>query len=405
LPGREAVVFFSILYRTILWELFRVFALSLLGITGLILMAGIIAEASQRGLAPSQIFAIIPLLIPSTLPYTIPATTLLATCMVYGRLAHDNEILAIKAAGINVMKVVSPGIFLGLFMSCTTMALYYDFIPRTHHMLRTMFLNDVEELLYSMLRRDHCINLPRSNYSMWVKQVYGKRLQDAIFKRRDAKGNYDIIAKAKYAELRVDVPRQLVLVHMRFGEVSSENGKSSGYFENKVWDVPMPESPLAGALRRPRALGWPEIFERKQQVFEDVANIDAEIATTASRLLLDHAPADLPKHLTNLNVKRQQVYSEIYALNAELMMRPALCFGCLCFALVGCPVGIWFSKSDYLSAFITCFLPIVTVYYPLLLCGTNMAKDNKIHPLPALWAANAVMGLIAIFLFRKLMRN
>src|SRR6516165_8637829 len=107
----------SLLHRMILWELVKVFALSLLGITGILLMAGIVAEASQQGLGPTQIIAIIPLLIPSTLPYTIPATTLFATCVVYGRLSADNEILAIKAAGINVFTVVSAGIFLGLMTS------------------------------------------------------------------------------------------------------------------------------------------------------------------------------------------------------------------------------------------------------------------------------------------------
>ena len=137
----------SLLHRMILWELAKVFALSLLGITGLLLMAGIVAEASQQGLGPAQIIAIIPLLIPSTLPYTIPATTLFATCVVYGRLSADNEILAIKSAGVNVLKVVWPGVLLGLVMSCVTMGLYYRIIPYTHHLMRTMFVNDVEELL------------------------------------------------------------------------------------------------------------------------------------------------------------------------------------------------------------------------------------------------------------------
>ena len=106
---RRSDVFGSILHRMILWELTKVFVMSLVGITGILLMAGIIAEASQQGLGPAQILAAIPLLIPSTLPYTIPATTLFATCVVYGRLAADNEILAIKAAGVNLFKVVKPG--------------------------------------------------------------------------------------------------------------------------------------------------------------------------------------------------------------------------------------------------------------------------------------------------------
>src|SRR5436309_15904764 len=113
----------------ILVELCKVFVLCLIGITGILLMAGIIAEASQQGLGPGQILAAIPLLIPSTLPYTIPATTLFATCVVYGRLSADNEILAIKASGVNLVHVVKGGVILGLAMSLTTLVLYFDLIP------------------------------------------------------------------------------------------------------------------------------------------------------------------------------------------------------------------------------------------------------------------------------------
>ena len=86
-------------------------------------------------------------------------------------------------------------------------------------------------------------------------------------------------------------------------------------------------------------------------------------------------------------------------------MRPALSLGCLCFVLVGCPVGIWFGRSDYLSAFISCFLPIVFIYYPLLLCGLNLCKDGRIHPGVTVWMANAVMGVAGLFLFNRLLKN
>src|SRR4029077_9754030 len=98
LPETEVCLFFSILHRMIFWELFKVFALSLLGITGIMLVGTVVAEASQQGFTLLQTLQIIPLIIPGTLPYTIPATTLFATCVVYGRLSHDNEILAIKSA-------------------------------------------------------------------------------------------------------------------------------------------------------------------------------------------------------------------------------------------------------------------------------------------------------------------
>src|SRR5437763_13701377 len=200
---KGAGVFGSILNRMIFWELVKVFLLCLIAITGILLMAGIVAEASQQGLNPAQIVAIIPLLIPSTLPYTIPATTLFATCVVYGRLAADNEVLAIRASGISVTKVVGPAVLLGLLTSAGTMGLYYRVIPHTHHLMRSLFLADVEELLYTMLKKQGAVVHPQFDYSMYVRGVQGKRLISPTFYHRDAHGQTDIAAQAQEAELRV----------------------------------------------------------------------------------------------------------------------------------------------------------------------------------------------------------
>ena len=86
------------------------------------------------------------------------------------------------------MKVVWPGVFLGLVMSCVTLGLYYHLIPYTHHLMRTMFLNDVKEVLYSMLKKDKGINNPKLDFIMFVHDVQGRKLIDATFQHR-AKGN------------------------------------------------------------------------------------------------------------------------------------------------------------------------------------------------------------------------
>ena len=65
--------FRGILHRTIFWELVKVFVLSLIGITGIIVLAAIVVEASQRGLGPGQILAAIPLLVPSMMSGSLRA--------------------------------------------------------------------------------------------------------------------------------------------------------------------------------------------------------------------------------------------------------------------------------------------------------------------------------------------
>ena len=75
----------------------------------------------------------------------------------------------------------------------------------------------------------------------------------------------------------------------------------------------------------------------------------------------------------------------------EKQQRTSMAFGSLLFVILGAPVGILFAKRDFLSAFMSCFLPIITLYYPLMLFGINLGKEGTLDPGYALWIGNAVL--------------
>jgi len=389
----------------ILSELLKVFLLSVTALTGILLLAGIFQEASKNGLSPTQILMIIPLLIPSMLPYTLPATTLFATCVVYGRLAHDNEILAIKAAGINILRVVWPGVLLGIIVSGVTIYLYYRPIPRTHFLLRVTFLKDVEEFLYSMLKRDGQIVHPKLNIEIYVKQIQGRRLLDAQFMRKDADNkDYDMIARAREATLSVNLAQHQIQIHMHSCRITSKDG-DTGFFEDKVWPVDLPVEFTNPTKSRPCDMTWQEMRQERAKLVQEREAIELDIATHKAALALQTDPTRFQKHVHDLSNQLARKAQEIRDIDEEMNMRPALAMGCLCFVLIGCPVGIWFSRSDYLSAFITCFLPIVLIYYPLMLCGINMGRLGRFDPIVSTWAADTLLAVASLPLFRRLLRN
>ena len=61
-------------------------------------------------------------MIPASLPYTVPVSLLFAATVVYGRLASDNEVIAVKTAGLSAMVLIWPSIILGLFLSVASSA-------------------------------------------------------------------------------------------------------------------------------------------------------------------------------------------------------------------------------------------------------------------------------------------
>ncbi len=389
----------GILQRTIFMELVRVFLMSLVALTGILLLGGIFAEATQRGLSPAQVLAVIPLLIPNTLPYTLPTTTLFATCVIYGRLAHDNEILAIKAAGINILHIVMPAVVLGVLASAATFVLYMDLIPSTHNILRTQIVKDVEEWLYIILKRDGKFCSDKVDYEIYARRVENRTLIETEFRRRDAKTKmYDLIVYSREAELHVDLAKRELKVsmhnyHVTGGAKADDFSDSS---ETRYWTVDLPD--MSHKSTRPSQTRWLKLFEKEQEYRQKQQEMGRELDS------LQQSAAD-PGAISGKQAELRQLHIDLSNVIAEYHLRPALAMGCLCFVLVGCPIGIWFSKSDYLSAFITCFMPIVVIYYPLLLCGINMGKSGSVYPGATIWVANILMSITALFLFRKLLKN
>jgi lipopolysaccharide export system permease protein len=406
----------STLNRMIFAELVKVFLLSLGSLTGLFLLAGIIQQAMQLGLSPGQIVAAIPLFVPFTLPYTIPATTLFASCVVYGRLAHDNEVVAIKGAGVHLFSLLTPAIMLGLITTAATAALYHTVIPLSQQMLQEELLKDPEEALYSTLRREKSIRHPSSDFTLFVRDVQGRRLIDVVLKQKakpDKSGaippnGYEYVFRAQTAQLRVDASDGMMYIDPDRFLVYNPNTQGTSALNAPI-PVKLPDNFNAQDARtRPSALTWNEIGPRIE-----VLQRDRDVRIAARNTAIERANAIEDESTRKLALAQDASYKAqieaatrlIVNVESEYHMRPALALGCLVFALIGCPVGIWATRADYLSTFVICFLPTVLVYYPLLFAGSNLGRDGKI-PLALGWyLADIAIGLLGFVLTWRLLKK
>ena len=199
---------------------------------------------------------------------------------------------------------------------------------------------------------------------------------------------------------------------MKYGEALDDSGEVKDgvrgglfiSFEKIEYAVPLPGDATRNKPPKPRDMSWQEILAHRQELIQLQEMLTTQIALSAAPAALT-GTIELQKHVKNIQEMQHYKQVEMQTLDTELHMRLPLAFGCLFFVLVGCPIGIWFSKSDYLSAFIICFLPIVFLYYPLMLAGSGMAKDGKFSPFVSVWAADAVMAGIAAVLYWRLLKH
>ncbi|VTS00352.1 permease family protein : Putative permease OS=Singulisphaera acidiphila (strain ATCC BAA-1392 / DSM 18658 / VKM B-2454 / MOB10) GN=Sinac_2241 PE=4 SV=1: YjgP_YjgQ [Gemmata massiliana] len=402
----------STLNRMIFWELVRVFLLSLGALTGLVLVVMSIQQAAQLGLSLAQLIRSIPLLVPNILPIAIPATTLFSACVVYGRLAHDNEVIALKAAGVHLFGIVKPTILLGVLATGTTAALYHTTIPRTQQLFYGQILADPEEVLYNSLRRDRRLVHPSLPYVLFVRDVQGRRLIDAVIKRRvkDPKPGtepYDFVARMHEAQLHVDMDSgTMSIVPDRFVLDGKNANGSSASTEFKM-DLPDSVSGKDARLRI-SALTWDELPDRtaatraeRDELIKQRDAYQAEVEKSYDIKVRTQGMDELKGLKFGIDAKTRQVRN----LEAEVHARPALAVSCIVFALIGCPVGIWANRADYLSTFVVCFIPTLLVYYPLLLAGSDVGKAGKVPLWLGCWAADIVMGTVGVLLMWRLLRR
>jgi lipopolysaccharide export system permease protein len=60
-------------------------------------------------------------------------------------------------------------------------------------------------------------------------------------------------------------------------------------------------------------------------------------------------------------------------------------------------------NSDFLTSFFICFLPILVLYYPLLIFSVDRAKSGGI-PAFSVWLGNAIMVAWGCWLLRRVLR-
>ena len=163
-----------ILTRYVLSEMLKVFLVSLAGITLIILLFVLVAEAIKQGLGLKQIILVIPYVLPNALRFSVPATILFGACNVFGRLASGNEVIAVKASGISPMVLIWPAVVLALVVSWIAVWLNDIAVSWGRERIVRVVIESFEEIAYSRLQQQGSFS--SKQFSMFVKDVDGRRL-------------------------------------------------------------------------------------------------------------------------------------------------------------------------------------------------------------------------------------
>lgn len=398
-----------ILARSVFLELIKITVLSLVALSAVLMIGGAMVEAARQGLPPTRVIALAPYLVPPTLPFTLPLCVLLACTIVYGRLSANLEIVALKSCGVSMTAIMWPGIVLAGAAAAAGVFMADQLIPACHRDIAQRVLADAQASLCAYLKAMGALIEPDVPYEIYVRDVKGDRLLDPLFKHRGPDGGYDLVIQASEAVVRMAPPVDkesgvaAVNLRMKDGAMFSPFGPVI-YFTDRTERLPLPES-----TRREdkdiAALDLLECLARSGQRRAQSKTLDFELAEGGVRSLLVGNLEGWAGDVRVNRVRSQRYLRKSREAAAQVHLRLAQTTVVLPFVLLGCPISVLLGRRDFLQRFFLCFLPIVTLYYPLVVLGYNIIKEGKWLPTWSVWLPSLVLIALAAPILRQTIKH
>ncbi len=391
----------KLIQRVLLGEMIRIFLSILTGVTVVLVFIGVFREASDHGLGPEQILAILPFVVPSLLPFTIPATMLLTVSVVYGRMSGDQEITACKSAGINVMALIWPSLALGAILSLCSFYLTDLAIPWAVDKIQRTVLLSMEEIFFDRLKSQHQFIDRKQGLAISTMEVQGRTLIMPTI-RYTPSGGSPVTMRANKATLRFDLEQQRVHFHLD-GAYIDNPGKQKGWIDDQEFTFPLPQM-----LKSPKAQNLP-VEEIRQEIsgLEETCQINERFGQleAATTMMLGEFDRYASSEFLRLGYEDREFTNRLHRMNTEIHSRYALAGSCLCFVLIGSPFSILQGKKQFLTSFILCFVPIILIYYPIVMLLMNQSKSGLLDPRWGMWIGNALMVGAGLYLIRKVLKH
>lgn len=359
----------KIIDRYILREMSVPFSVSL-GVMTFVLLLGKILQLMDlmvnKGIKVFDIAKLVLFLMPYFLLFTIPISLLLSVLIGLGKLSSDNEITAIKAAGISLYRLSLPIAGASLIAFLVTLSLSLFFVPYGNYATK--------DLLFSIVRQ---------NASAGIKE----RVFNDNFRGLLLYANH-IPADGKFMEG--------VLIY------DNRSDRDPGtIFAARAYLISDPESKLV-SLRLEKGSNHILDIKRKSYRKMDFSTYDINLDLEASLVEKKRATAKDSTEMTlgelMVSIKASQGdEAAARELVTELNKKITLPLSCVIFGLLGLSIGTKVHKSARVRG-LTTGIVIVLFYYILQLGGTALAETGRITAWLGSWLPNILFAAVGLYL-------
>ena len=432
------------------------FLLSVAVITTVLFLQFLIRAVDRflgKGLDALTIFEYLYLNLAWIIALSVPMSLLISSVMTFGRMAQQNEITALKSAGVNLYNIIKPAILFGSLVGIG-LCLFNNFIlPEMNYNARLLARDIYKKKPELSIEPGYFVDMI-PQYTMIVKEMDGKDFKDVKIFSKNQKSEQTTIY-ANQGSLSSD--GNMITIDLMDGEIHEIDLSDYDYYRKIKFKthqimISMDELMLnrtTESNRTDREMRIPQMIDEIErnkilisQIYERIENVKKEIGITN---LNANTLESIQEEVEKLKEKQIEVSSSENELNddsiisnlenkqyilsltnnarqfkneftlienyektnnkfkVEIHKKFTLALACVLFTMVGAPLGI-LVRNGGMTIASGLSIAFFLVYYILLIWGEQLADRNLLNPGLGSWLPNIILfisGMVILKLSNK----
>jgi len=359
----------KILRKYIIKDFLTIFTFSLFTLSLVMLMGNLMKISDmviRKGVNIFDALKILFFFVPYLLGFTIPLSFLMGVLLVMGRLIADNEIVAIRVAGISLFKILNIFLILGAIFSLFLFILNDKVIPDFHYRYRSQIKNIYSKNVSALIEPGVFLeNFP--NHILYVSDKQENKLKNVFIYEIDEKSKQSKVTFAKQGEFVVedDILKIKLEDGFRDEAISKTGGKT-------------------------------ELYRLNFQVFFMNIPIEQQKEVTVNKKASDMRLKELRDKIH----RYKKLGVDTTELKGEFHKRISFSFSVIAFVILGFGVSLVVKHREKSINFGIAFFA-AGLYYLLFILGETLIEYHLILPSIGMWLPNIIVISIGGYLLYK----
>lgn len=371
------------LFRDVLFATLAAVALFALLLLSGVAIHDLVSRTAAGQLTVVQASETLLLILPSLLTYSLPFGLLTAVLLVLGRMSAQNEVTAMRSAGLGLVRISAPVLLIAVLGVAAGLVINFEYAPSLKLKYRKILFEAGQANPESLIAPGTFVrSFP--GFVVYAGEREGGAFRDVWVWEQDDQHRVKRVTWLEQAQLRFDDVRNDLLV-VANGEVRAEvrNDATPEDFSKS------PYFPQVDAVGYERRFPIGDVFRKKA--------FEPKVSWMTYGELRDEY-----HRLQGLPAKKDQ--DRLQDVKMSFHEKAARAFAVLSVAFVAVPLGIQTRRKET-SANLGVAMGLVLLMEAGFVAVSWLGKSPELHPELLLWLPNFAFQILGVWLWTRFGRN